>query len=279
MNVKIDMESSSSTSSPRSEASDYNSFASAAVDIVQADTSADGNLLTFIRSARDIDGNKRRRFLHHIMLKDDGDGSGSPSSIALPPTELPPSIKARIPSPSGNKIAVFTKDDEDRQVIEIWASGGTSLSRKILIPKALHGDICMSTSYYGSFQWNEQEDALLYCAEMNPPKTKSFFDHDEDGGDEAQDNIVGGTNTLGFGVGENWGEKFTTTCRLKIFAVNVDTGNVAMVKNVPGADEMDETGGGYTLGHAMFSPTGGHIVYVAWDAGSGGNMPKRLGSM
>ena len=55
-----------------------------------------------------------------------------------------------------------------------------------------------------------------------------------------------------------------------------------MVPNVPGLNAMNHdssTLGGYSLGQAVFSPDGKSIVYTAWDAGAGGNMPKRLGSM
>ena len=252
---------------PSPDASLYNSFASAAVDITEAYVS--NNVLTFVRSARDIDDNQRRKFLHHILLNNGND------SIALPPTELSSNIKARIPSPSGNKIAIFTKDKNNKQNVEIWTSKGT-LSRKISLPKTLHGDVCTDTSWFGSFSWNAGETAIVYSAEMNPPATKSFFDK-EDGKEEKA--VIGATNTLGYGKGEHWGEKYTNTCRLNIYVLQVDTGKCALVENVPGGDELSSTDGGYSLGQPTFSPDGNHIVYTAWDAGAGGNMSKRLGSI
>jgi hypothetical protein len=65
------------------------------------------NLSTYpwrIRSVRDIDNNKRRRYLYSIPLPDPKYPERSIPSI--PPTELHESIKIRLPSPTGAKIAI-----------------------------------------------------------------------------------------------------------------------------------------------------------------------------
>ena len=54
--------------------------------------------------------------------------------------------------------------------------------------------------------------------------------------------------------------------------INVDTGAIGVVSNVPGQNNR-------VLGQAIFSLFGNHIIYTAWDAGKGGNMPRRLGSI
>ena len=61
--------------------------------------------------------------------------------------------------------------------------------------------------------------------------------------------------------------------------INVDTGVIDLVSNVPGQNNRVDTNGGYVLGKAVFSPFGNHIIYTAWDVGEGGNMPRRLGSI
>jgi hypothetical protein len=288
--------------------SNYNSFASAAVDISQARVSTD-HVLTFVRSARDIDDNARRQFLHHIVLptfhssspEEDEEETETSANvnipwnpIVVPPTQISSNVRARVPSPSGNSIAIFTKGastsngNEKQQSVEIWTEGGTTLARKISLPSSIHGDICFDTAWFGSIQWNQDETAIVYSAEMNAPTTKSFFDLNASASTGGSEDVVfGGTNTLGFGQKETWGEKYTNTARLMLYVLHVDTGNVAMVPNVPGRKDDDDNGndsdvgtlGGYSLGQAVFSPDGNSIVYTAWDAGAGGNMPKRLGSM
>jgi len=291
-------------STSETDASIYNSFVSSAVDITQANVSNNSiggmSTLTFIRSSRDIDVNARRKFLHHVLLQglsseddngdDDVSASMMPTPIVMPPVELCPNIQARIPSPSGEKVAIFTKQsqgngsEKEIEVVEIWTHYGTTLSRKVILDDAaLHGSICKDSSWFGSFHWNADETAIVYCAEESPPTSKSFFAKSKgtDSSDSHRD-VVGGGNTLGIGKGENWGEKYNKTSRLNTYILNVDTGKVGLVANVPGKDnsiESTSTNGGYTIGQPVFSPCGNYLVYTAWDAGGGGNMPKRLGSI
>lgn len=271
------------------DASIYNSFISASVDISQAQVSNEG-ILSFIRSARDIDANQRRKFIHHVVLNQNSQDSnlhGRP--ILLPPTQLSSNIKARKPSPSGNKIAIFTTGSsggdggsDKEQVIEIWDEGGTRLSHKINILPSVHGDICFDASWFGSVAWNKEETALVYSAERNKPKTSSFFEKEKKVVKEGDPlPTIGATNTLGYGIGENWGEKYASTCILDLHVVHIETGKVGRVENVPGGigSASGSTIGGFTLGQVSFSPDGQYVVYTSWDAGGGGNMPKRLGSI
>jgi len=286
------------------DAAAYNSFISASVDISHAHVSHQG-ILSYQRSARDIDANLRRKFLHHVLLQPTPTTNNDHSRnhiqpILLPPTQLSPSIKARKPSPSGDKIAIFLKhnDDDQEQIIEIWSDGGTKLSRKISIPPSLHGDICVDTSWFASLEWNKEETAIVYSAERKAPTVLSYFEKElgtkgnplaeTQARAEADDGpiaIVGGTNTLGYGIGEHWGEKYVSTCLLDLFVVNIGTGQIGKVENVPGGNgngngaSSASTSGGFTLGQASFSPDGKYVVYTSWDAGGGGNMPKRLGSV
>jgi len=295
------------------DASMYNSFISASVDISQAQVS-NGGILSFIRSARDIDANQRRKFIHQVVLNQnqnqkphEEDASDWDSNlhvnvcpVLLPPNQLSSNIKAWKPSPSGDKIAIFTTDSsssssvkgqEQEQVIEIWDQGGTRLSRKISILPSVHGDISFDAAWFGSIAWNKEETAIVYSAERTKPKTASFFEKkkkvviNEGNPSQSPTISIGATNTLGYGIGENWGEKYGSTCRLDIHVVHIETGKVGRVENVPGgigigsASESGSTTGGFTLGQASFSPDGQYVVYTSWDAGGGGHMPKRLGSI
>ena len=305
------------------DAAAYNHYISKAVDIhdihVYNTNLENQHLLSLTRSCRDIDSNIRKKFLYqyHIMInnnENDHDSSNHTTAIVADdvsstvksikivsssiPMEIPNKVKARIPSPSGNKIAIFieestTSDNNDkRQIVEIWTHNGMTLSKRILLPtKEQHGNVCFDFSWFGSISWNQDESAIVYSAEMKSPVTKSYFDVDEctitttnnnndnDSNSGSKDAFVGYTNTLGYGKSEDWGEKYTTTSRLNLFILNVNTGKVGAVLNVPGGVSTTSTEGGYTFGQAIFSPCGKYIVYTGWDAGGGGCMPRRLGSI
>ncbi len=229
--------------------------------------------------------------------------------MMTPPIEIESKIKARIVSPSGNKIAIFITEPNttntsnnkrsNKHIVEIWTHQGMKLSKRIILPiDKVHGQVCFDFSWFGNIAWNNDESALVYSAEMKHPKTSSYFDEKnnshinnndnnscyklEEG--EEEETFIGDTNRLGYGKGEDWGEKYTSTCRLNLYILNVYTGKVGLVTNVPKSrgrinDLSKSTDGGYTFGQAIFSPCGNHIIYTGWDAGSGGASPKRLGSI
>jgi hypothetical protein len=85
--------------------------------------------------------------------------------------------------------------------------------------------------------------------------------------------VVGGEYALGVGRGEDWGEKYPTTSRLNLFLVHTTTGQIGCIANVPSSTNTT-TEGGYVLGQLVLSPNGKYAVYVAWDAGGGGTMPR-----
>lgn len=271
----------------------YNNMVSSSVDIT--DAYVRNGILTVTRSARDFDTNSRRTFLYNVPFP-----HCSPNSLP-PPVEVSTKIKCRIPSPSGKKLALLVEESiptsaddtnnsnkKKRQVFEIWTNQGQSLSNRIVLPEQRHGTVCAETSgWFGSISWNMEESALVYCAEMKGPKTSSYFEPKKNGEEKDEDgnerrSFSGGQFTLGLGKGEHWGEKYTKTSRLAVFCLNVHSGKVGSVENVPGGGGMSKTTtteGGYTLGQPIFSPDGTHIVYTGWDAGGGNDMPKRLGSI
>ena len=229
-------------------------------------------LISVVRSVRDIDQNKRRKYLYHIPL--------SSPTCTIPPCEIPGDHSMRLPSPSGNKIAIFREEniesrDKTQQCLEIWTDGGASLVNRILLPESIHGKVISDPGGFGRPSWNQEESALVYVAERIPPKATSFFD----GEVQKDDNVKvfrGGKYTLGISQSEKWGEKYKQSPLLDIFIVDVNTGNIGKVENCPGVSS-ESTLGSYALGQPVFSPEGNHIVYTAWDAGAGGNMPRRLG--
>jgi acylaminoacyl-peptidase len=280
----------------------YNDYASASVELSDAHV-ASSSLLSVIRSVRDIDQGKRRRYLYNILLPSSNSTTSrtTPAMMkmmmmtAIPPVELSEAILTRIPSPSGDKLAIFREEvngaPKRKQVLEVWTNHGQSLLRRILLPEKQHGKVISDAANFGLPSWNMQETALVYVAERMAPETCGFFEksYDELHAEHSLHHHGSGTtngnrdvhrgakNTLGFGKTENWGEKyFKQSALLDIFCVHVETGKVGKVENCPGA-ESKTTEGGYTLGQALFSPDGSFIIYTAWDAGGGPNMPKRLG--
>jgi acylaminoacyl-peptidase len=194
---------------------------------------------------------------------------------------LQENIKVRLPSPTGNKIAIFRQESptesSSRQVLEVWTNGGQALLRRIVLPETSHGKVINDAGGFGCPAWNADETVLVYTAERNNPETVSFFANSGSADNDAK--LRGGTNTLGVGKYESWGEKYSKQSALfDLFCVNVETGNVGRVENVPGQEDAKASNiGGYTLGQPVFSPKGESVVYTGWDAGGGSAMPRRLG--
>jgi hypothetical protein len=69
-------------------------------------------IVTAIRTTRDIDTNSRRSFLYNIPLLRSS-STPPPSSLMMlsSPIEVPTKIKARVPSPSGFKIAILVEEN------------------------------------------------------------------------------------------------------------------------------------------------------------------------
>jgi acylaminoacyl-peptidase len=198
---------------------------------------------------------------------------------------LPSKIKARIPSPSGNKLAVLVEEnvpalenkgsESKRHAFEIWTDGGHRLAKRVVLPKEKHGPVCTDFEWFGGISWSPDETTLVYNAEVPSPKAASFFDTSK----STEDAAVGSQYTLGVGKSETWGEKYMSTALLGLFCINVETGKIGAIKNVPMIHDPLSTDGGYVLGQAQFSPCGKSVIYTGWDAGGGGEMPRRLGAI
>ncbi|KAL7572065.1 hypothetical protein ACA910_001713 [Epithemia clementina (nom. ined.)] len=281
----------------------YNEYASAALELMDPHISDQG-LCTVIRSTRDIDQNKRRRYLYHIpLLGGQQKSDDNCNMLSIPPVELYDNILSRIPSPSGRKVAIFreeitkessqTTSSKRRAVLEVWTDYGNCLSRRILLPESQHGKLIFDGATFGGPSWNRDETVLVYVAERTAPSTASFFDspnyedsfmndgnEGESSGEGHTPVIRGGVHTLGGGKYESWGEKYHRQAPLlDLFLANVETGLVGKVENCPGSETGQTTTlKSFALGQPVFEPTLGQtIVYVAWDAGGGPEMPRRLG--
>lgn len=248
----------------------YNLLASA--DATLSDATVYHGILSVVRSTRDIDNKKRRKYLYTIPIPQ-GEGF---FPFSVPPQEMSEHVKARIPSNSGRKIAILREEREEQQVLEIWTNECQTLENRIILPsKTLHGKMVNDPNWFGQMSWNQEETCLVYSAERKPPEVTSYFDTDND---EKNKKIRGGESTMGLGKTEDWGEKYAElSALLDLFIVNIHSGKVERVENVPGGVDEPTTHGGYTLGQASFSPCGTHVVYTAWDAGGGSEMPRRLG--
>eukprot|EP00562_Extubocellulus_spinifer_P020035 CAMPEP_0178590906 /NCGR_PEP_ID=MMETSP0697-20121206/28495_1 /TAXON_ID=265572 /ORGANISM="Extubocellulus spinifer, Strain CCMP396" /LENGTH=790 /DNA_ID=CAMNT_0020227711 /DNA_START=70 /DNA_END=2440 /DNA_ORIENTATION=- len=277
----------SRVSSVADDAAAYNAAISASVDIT--DAYLRNGILTLVRSGRDVDSNSRRSFLYQIPV----DTAKTHQTLIIPPpTEIATKIKARIPSASGDKIAILVEEavakdgenvkaDDTRKVFEIWTEGGHNLAARIVLPKDMHGKVCTDVAWFGGFSWSPDETTLVYVAEATPPKTASFFDEvdasatssckggaDDRSADTMHASVDSSPSVL---VREKIGEKNIPE--------RLATGNVGHIQNVPGDAIEDSSEGGYSFGQPVFSPDGNSVVYVGWDAGGGGSMPRRLGSI
>jgi acylaminoacyl-peptidase len=236
--------------------------------------------LVVVRSVRDIDAQKRRKYLYTIPAKP------SWGALKIPPSELHDTIQFRLPSPSGNIIAVFrdeSKNGKESPTLEIWKQNGQALERRISLSREGYGKVISDPSGgFGVPSWDTLETAIVFTMEQKAIESQSYFERSRSRDTDSKKPInIGGQNELGVGKVEHWGEKYSNQSPLfGLFCVNIETGKIAQVHNVPGREmeTTDSSRGGYALGQAVFHPLDGKsIVYTGWDAGGGEDMPRRLG--
>ena len=283
--------SSNAASALAKEIEDYSSCIAAAVTLSNAHVVQHGDqiLLRVTRTVEDIDNDKKRNYDYILPIPNDD--PATPPFFHLPPTEISANIQMQIPSKSGQKLAIVRTDDTKdsavsaRQVLEVWTTIGPSpsLIRRIALPtNQQHGKVINDATTFGRPCWSPDENVIIYAAERRKPETTSFFDPQNLQVGQDQQKIPGGQSTLGLGKSENWGEQYyQQEPLLDFFLVNVDTGRIAKVQNVPGIPEEDDDDPSslrsYSLGQPIFAPDGKSLVYTSWDAGGGPDMPKRLG--
>ena len=269
----------------------YNSCIAANVALSNAHAIQNGDqiLLRVTRTVEDIDNDKKRNYQYILPIptKD-----AAPPFYQMPPTEINANIQMEIPTKSGNKMAIVRADDNSnsgnspaRQVLEVWTATGPSpsLIRRIALPtNKQHGKVINDAATFGRPCWSPDENIIVYAAERKKPDTASFFDPQnlQISPQDQPKTFPGAQSTLGYGKSEGWGEQYyQQEALLDFFLVNVETGRIAKVENMPGtgSDEASSSLGSYSVGQPVFSPDGRSLVYTGWDAGGGLDMPKRLG--
>lgn len=269
----------------------YNSCIAANVALSNAHVIQNGDqmLLRVTRTVEDIDNDKKRNYQYILPIptKD-----AAPPFYQMPPTEINANIQMEIPTKSGNKMAIVRADDNAnngnspaRQVLEVWTATGPSpsLMRRIALPtNKQHGKVINDAATFGRPCWSPDENIIVYAAERKKPDTASFFDPQnlQISPQDQTKTFPGAQSTLGYGKSEGWGEQYyQQEALLDFFLVNVETGRIAKVENMPGtgSDEASSSLGSYSVGQPVFSPDGRSLVYTGWDAGGGPDMPKRLG--
>ncbi|KAL3918278.1 MAG: hypothetical protein SGILL_004312, partial [Bacillariaceae sp.] len=253
---------------------DFHQFAAAAVDLTHVSVNEHG-MLTAVRSCRNWDLDQRQSYLYRFSLK-------HPETFAhIPPTPLDASVKLYLPSPSGRKMIILKttgEGNDETTILEVWE--GAALVRRIPISKEQqHGKIVNDATGFGTPVWSPDETCLLYSAERVPVETEPFW-KTKSGSDAKNDDTArrGGQSALGLGQREHWGERYPTLGPiLDLFIVNLDTGRIGKVHNVPksypGRDASEDHDETIALGQAVWHPSGDKIAFTGWDAG----LPKRLG--
>jgi acylaminoacyl-peptidase len=273
---------------------DFHQYAAAAVDLsnIHVSESSGTLMLSLIRSVRDWDNECRQSYLYQLPLEleldeDNTSTSTTSKATAFHPILMDKSIHLRLLSPSGKRTVIVKKppesDKNKKPLVEIWE--GASLVRRIAAK--LHGPILNDPTGFGTPTWSPDENCLLYTAERFRPATSSFWDTSStttttttstSHRNKEELPFRGGQNVLGQGRTEEWGEKYTgLSPLLDLFVLNLNTGKVDRVVNVPGTFDKSSSLNGVTLGQPVWHPNQPKIAYTGWDAGELGEMPRRLG--
>jgi len=222
----------------------YGRLCSATVTVSDAWFLSD-NVVQINRSINDIDEDRKRVMQYTAHL--------AHGLVPAFPTELPATVIAALPSPSGRKMARIVKltaKPKVRVCIELWHGG--SLCRRIDCSK-LHDDVITSGSF-GALNWSEDESRIVYVAEEKIPESPSPFGACADGAssDKAEEVAAGRANWYR----EDWGEKLGGSDHLALFMAKFSDGSISKVFGVP--EDI-------TPGQPVF--WGEEIVYVGWPAG------------
>jgi len=262
---------------PKDDAKMFNKIYSACVNL--QDASVSNGILSVTRSVRDIDIGKTRNYLYTIPIPR---GHGF-FPFSIPPSEMHHQIKARIPSPSGERLLILREEtaesmenspERTRLVFEIWTKAAECLTKRVVIPETLHGEVINQPDGFGAPSWSDDESAMVYCARQNRPEVVSYFDNldNSKGGEQ------GSQRNLDYSAMGRLGDKCTKiSALLNLYLLHIRTGAVTKIENTPNGEKGKVTDGGYVFGQASFSPCGSQVVYTAWDSGGGGEMPRQLG--
>eukprot|EP00930_Biecheleria_cincta_P031241 TRINITY_DN21699_c0_g2_i1.p1 TRINITY_DN21699_c0_g2~~TRINITY_DN21699_c0_g2_i1.p1 ORF type:complete len:745 (+),score=74.49 TRINITY_DN21699_c0_g2_i1:72-2306(+) len=202
------------------------------------------------RAIADVDENRSRVLRYSLRLGDEE---------CPQPLELPASVAAVLPSPSGRYSARVLQLDptkpKPRWCIEFWRAG--ALIVRVDASK-LHEKV-LTEGTFGGFSWSRDELQAVYVAETKVPESPSPFaaagaevGQESSAKDEEEPKVPGRANWYR----EDWGEKLGSSDRLALFLVNFSDGTVKRLRGV--AEDI-------TPGQPVF--WNGDIVYTGWQAG------------
>lgn len=119
------------------------------------------------------------------------------------PVEINSEIILECLSPTKTKKAVIKKSsnkDQDTYFLEIWSD--SRLKVTVNLSSFNKHDTIHADLFFSSFSWDKAEEKLIYIAEQNKSKSKSFFEPNH-GGDEDATTATAGD---GYVHEESWGE-------------------------------------------------------------------------
>eukprot|EP00931_Biecheleriopsis_adriatica_P061072 TRINITY_DN36705_c0_g1_i2.p1 TRINITY_DN36705_c0_g1~~TRINITY_DN36705_c0_g1_i2.p1 ORF type:complete len:753 (+),score=117.32 TRINITY_DN36705_c0_g1_i2:8-2266(+) len=195
------------------------------------------------RSVCDADEDRKRTF-RYCLRRDDKD--------CPMPSELPPTVTAVVPSPSGRQTVRILKQDKAQKqslsCLELWR-GGSLLIR--LDSSGIHGDV-LTGDTFGGFNWSPSEQQVVFVAEVNVPAGTSVFSAHKD------PKLAGTAHWYR----EDWGEQLSMH-QLGIFVADFGAGTLRRLNGIPPD---------HTPSQPIFWGDNS-IVYAAWPEGA-----RRLGA-
>ncbi|KAL1132333.1 hypothetical protein AAG570_010289, partial [Ranatra chinensis] len=165
-------------------------------------------------------------------------------------------------SPSATYRALFretpaTGKNPKKQFLEVWKKNKIT---KVIDLTALevHGDVY--TDYeFGSFEWSQKEDKLLFIAEKKCPKSEPFISTKSCSKSQEE----GSTKGSEYVYLEDWGESLVgKSCPVAVVC-DLGSEDVRVLEGVP--EDL-------SVGQVVWAPNGDGVVGVAWQT-----TPRRLG--
>ncbi|CAL8251358.1 unnamed protein product [Arctogadus glacialis] len=204
-------------------------------------------------SQNNLVGGSRLRYMQQWTLLAEQRNDCKNLQTVLPPGPCAP-LQAELLSsfsPVRGLRAVVRETTGSHQILEIWDSHGL---RKTLDLTALnkHGRV-YNDAQFGCLSWSGCESRLLYVAESNQSSSPDFPGKSPCG-KSLQDRSV---------YREDWGEGLTSKSLPVLCVVELETGNVSVLRGVPSH---------ISPGQALWAPGSHVVVFVGWS-----HEPFRLG--
>jgi acylaminoacyl-peptidase len=152
-------------------------------------------------------------------------------------------------------------NEEVKQFVEIWNGSHMCLTVDVQSVEK-QGKIYEDDHQFGCLSWASSEGRLLYVAEQRKPNAKSYFENNKT--ITSNQNLKAGSqedSTDEDGRGEqhvfreDWGDGLTGKHRPVIYVLDVLTGDVSVLENVP--EHVSQ-------GQALWAPDDAGIVFAGW---------------